>query len=245
MAILGARGIGVTQCDEPHELVTPTGAALLAEFFEEFGPMHGLVADRIGYGLGTRENKTRPNVLRAVLVECDACRVTGDVAHGAVSRHPSPATHHPLDWETDRIAVLETNLDDVGGEILGHFLETALAAGALDVFHTPVQMKKNRPGVLLTVLCAEADADKFSELILRETSAFGVRRTLAERRKLRRESTTAKTPFGQAAVKLGRLDGKVIHVSPEFESCKRLAARAKVPLKKIYEAAVKKAKIRP
>ena len=245
LAILGARGIGVTQCDEPHELVTPTGAALLAEFAEDFRPMQGLVAERIGYGLGTRENRTRPNVLRAVLGECDACRVTGDAAHGAVSRHPSPATRHPLDWETDRIAVLETNLDDVGGEILGHFLEIALAAGALDVFHTPVQMKKNRPGVLLTVLCAEADADRFSELILRETSAFGVRRTLAERCKLRREFTTVKTPFGPVTVKLGRLDGKVVHAAPEFESCKRLAARARVPLKQIYEAAVKRAKIGP
>ncbi len=83
--------------------------------------------------------------------------------------------------------MLETNLDDCTGEILGSFVETALAAGALDVFHTPIQMKKNRPGVLLTVLCAEADADKFSELMLRETTAFGVRKTIAERRKLRRE----------------------------------------------------------
>ena len=245
LAILGARGVGVTQCEEPHELVTPTGAALLAEFAEDFGPMQGLVADRIGYGLGTRENKTQPNVLRAVLGEGDAGRVAGDVAHGAVSRHPSPVTRHPLDWETNRIAVLETNLDNVGGEILGHFLETALTAGALDVFHTPIQMKKNRPSVLLTVLCAEADADKFSELILRETSAFGVRRTFAERRKLRREFTTVKTRFGRVAVKLGWLDGKVVHTTPEFESCKKLAAQAKVPLKKIYEAAIKNAKTGP
>jgi len=244
LAILGARGIGVTQCGEPHELVTPTGAALLAEFAEDFGPMQGLVAEKTGFGLGTRENRTRPNVLRAVLGRCDARRTTRDAARGADSRHPSPVTRHPLDWETDRVAVLETNLDDINSEILGHFLETALATGALDVFYTPAQMKKNRPGMLLTVLCAEADADKFSELILRETSAFGVRRTMAERRKLRREFTSVKTPFGQVTVKLGRLDGEVIHLSPEFESCKRLAAQARVPLKKIYEAAVKNAKTR-
>jgi pyridinium-3,5-bisthiocarboxylic acid mononucleotide nickel chelatase len=236
LAILGARGIGVTQCEEPHELVTPTGAALLAEFAESFAPMQGLVAEKTGFGLGTRENKTRPNVLRAVLGECDACRVTGAVA---------PITRRPLDWETDRIAVLETNLDDSSGEMLGHFLETALAAGALDVFCAPIQMKKNRPGVLLTVLCAEGDADKFSELVLRETSAFGVRRTFAERRKLRRELTTVKTRFGRVTVKLGSLDGKEVHTAPEFESCKRLAAQAKVPLKKIYEAAIKSAKTGP
>ena len=245
LAILGARGIGVTQCAEPHELVTPTGAALLAEFVESFGPMHGLVAEKTGFGLGTRDHQTRPNVLRAVLGKGDACRVTGDMAHDAVSRHPSPVTRHPLDWEMDKIAVLETNLDDVSGEILGHFVEAALAAGALDVFHTPIQMKKNRPGVLLTVLCAETDADRFSEMVLRETSAFGVRRTMAERRKLRREFTQVKTPWGEITVKIGRLNGKVVQAAPEFESCKKLAVRAKMPLKRIYEAALKAIKSGP
>ena len=230
LAILGARGIGLSQCEEPHELVTPTGAALLAEFAESFGPMQGLVAGKTGFGIGTRENKTRPNVLRAMLGKLSTI-------------NPQPKT--AWDWETDRIAVLETNLDDSSGEILGHFLETALAAGVLDVFHTPVQMKKNRPGVVLTVLCAEADADKYSELILRETSAFGVRRTFAERRKLRREFTTVKTRFGKVTVKLGRLDGKVVQTAPEFESCKKLAAQAKVPLEAIYAAAIKHVKTGP
>ena len=246
LAILGARGIGVTQCEEPHELVTPTGAALLAEFVENFGPMQSLVAEKIGFGLGTRDNQTRPNVLRAVLGKSDQRQAAGDLKEGsaAVSRHPSPVTRHPLDWETDRVTVLETNLDDINPEILGYFIETALTAGALDVFYTPVQMKKNRPGVLLTVLCAETDADKFSEMILRETSAFGIRRTVAERRKLRREFTKIKTPFGEVTVKIGRLDGKLVQAAPEFESCKKLAVRAKVPLKRIYEAALKAVKIR-
>jgi uncharacterized protein (TIGR00299 family) protein len=247
LAILGARGVGVTQCDEPHELVTPTGAALLAEFVENFGPMRGLVAEKTGYGLGTRENQTRPNVLRAVLGKSDKRQVTGGMKQGSavVSGHPSLVTRHPLDWETDRIAVLETNLDDGSGEILGHFVEAALAAGALDVFYTPIQMKKNRPGVLLTVLCAETDADKFSEIILRETSAFGVRRTMAERRKLRREFTRVKTPLGEITVKIGRLNGKVVQAAPEFESCKKLAVRAKIPLKRIYEAVFKAIKSGP
>jgi uncharacterized protein (TIGR00299 family) protein len=230
LAILGVRGIGMTQCDEPHELVTPTGAALLAEFVENFGPMQSLVAEKIGFGLGTRDNQTRPNVLRAVLGKPSTL-------------NPQPST--ALDWETDRVAVLETNLDDVSGEVLGHFVETALTAGALDVFYTPIQMKKNRPGVLLTVLCAETDADKFSELILRETSAFGVRRTMAERRKLRREFTKIKTPFGEVTLKIGRLNGKVVQAAPEFESCKKLAVRAKIPLKRIYEAVLKAIKSGP
>jgi len=230
LAILGTRGIGVTQCDEPHELITPTGAALLAEFAESFGPMENLTAEKIGFGLGTRENKSRPNVLRAVL--------------GIQSKIQSSKSKvlASLDWETDRIAVLETNLDDINSEILGAFVETALAAGALDVFHTPIQMKKNRPGVLLTVLCAETAADKFSEMILRETTAFGVRRTIAERRKLRREFAEVKTPFGKVTVKIGRLGGKVIQAAPEFESCRKLAERNKIPLKQIYDAAIKSAK---
>ncbi len=231
LAILGARGIGITQCEEPNELVTPTGAALLAEFVENFGPMSGLVAERIGFGLGTRDNQTRPNVLRAVLgaqSKAQSSKAKAADAHASV-----------MDWEIDRIAVLETNLDDISGEILGHFVETALAAGALDVFHTPIQMKKNRPGVLLTVLCAETDADKFSEMMLGETTAFGVRRTIAERRKLRREFATVKTKFGSVTVKLGKLNGKAVQAAPEFESCKKLAAQKKIPLKKIYEAATK------
>src|SRR5262249_23652091 len=112
------------------------------------------------------------------------------------------------------------------------------AAGALDVFHTPIQMKKNRPGVLLTILCATADADAFSEMLLVETSAFGVRRYATERRKLRRELTSVHPPFGQVTVKLGKLNGRVVHAAPEFESCKHVAAAANVPLRLVYEAAV-------
>ena len=227
LAILGARQIPLSQCAEPNELVTPTGAALLAELVETFGPMRGLVAEKIGYGLGTRENETRPNVLRAVLGESSG---EGRGARGEVVAH---------DWETDTIAVLETNLDDINAEILGNFMAQALAAGALDVFHTPIQMKKNRPGVLLTVLCTEADAEKFSEMLVRETSTFGLRRSTAERRKLRREFITVQTPHGPVTVKVGRLDGKVLQAAPEFESCRKLAEQAKVPLKDIYEAALR------
>lgn len=219
LEILSARSIPLTQCDEPHELVTPTGAALLAEFAESFGPLRDLAVAKIGYGLGTRDHRSRPNVLRACLCEPVAA---------------APSVH---DWETDTIAVLETNLDDVSSEVLGHFVETALAAGALDVFHTPIQMKKNRPGVLLTVLCAVPDADQFSRLLLRETSAFGVRRTTAERRKLQREFVKVATLYGEVTVKLGKLDGQVIQAAPEYESCRQLAEQAGVPLKEVFQAA--------
>jgi pyridinium-3,5-bisthiocarboxylic acid mononucleotide nickel chelatase len=219
LEILGARRIPLTQCAEPYELVTPTGAALLAEFVEQFGPMQNLAAMRIGYGLGTRDNKTRPNVLRAIL-----------------SDSSNQAAH---DWESDTITIIETNLDDVSPEILGYFTEHAFANGALDVFHMPAQMKKNRPGILLTVLCANADADKFAELILRETGSFGVRRYFAERRKLRRSSKTVRTEFGDVQVKLGMLDGQVLHVTPEFESARRVANECGVSLKQVYDSVQK------
>lgn len=226
LAILGARGIALSQCNEPHELVTPTGAALLAELVERFGPMQGLVAEKIGFGLGSRENKMRPNVLRAVLGEA---ALTGSVH----------------DWQADTVAVLETNLDDINSEILGHLIDQVLSAGALDAFYTAVQMKKNRPGVLLTILCAEGHADQFTELVLRQTTSFGVRRYMAERRKLARENIQVQTPFGAVAVKIGRLDGEIVQSSPEYESCKQLAARANVPLKEIYAAAIRGLKTEP
>jgi uncharacterized protein (TIGR00299 family) protein len=231
LAILGARGIGITQCDEPSELVTPTGAAILAEFVESFGPMANLVAEKIGFGLGTRENKTRPNVLRAVLGIQSAAR-----------NSKAAVADQDAFWESDRVAVLETNLDDCTGEILGHFVETALAAGALDVFHTPIQMKKNRPGVLLTVLCRELEADTFCELILRETTSFGVRKTIAERRKLRRDFSTVKTSLGDVTIKVGRLGKATVQAAPEFDSAKKLAAAKKLPVKQVFEAALQGAR---
>lgn len=218
LEILSGRGVPLQQCDEPQELVTPTGAALLAEFAESFGPMIGVAPVKVGYGLGTRDNKTRPNVLRAVLCETVV----------------QPQTH---DWEVDTVTVLQTNLDDINAEILGRVMKSALRQGALDIFYTPIQMKKNRPGVLLSVLCAEADADKFTELILRETSALGVRRYTSERRKLQREFRNVATPYGEVMLKVGKLDGQVVQIAPEYESCKRLADQTGVPLKTIYHAA--------
>ena len=232
LEILSARGVTIQQCEEPGELLTPTGAAILAEFAESFGPMQELTVEKIGYGLGTRQNQTRPNVVRAILGESRKRKAESGNADTSA-----------LDWESDTIAVLETNLDDINAEWLGAFVEKAFTAGALDVFHTPVQMKKNRPGVLLTVLCAANDADRFSEMILRETTAFGVRRTVAERRKLRREVVKVKTKFGEVAVKVGRLNNKRVQAAPEFESCRALAEQGGVPVREVYAAALKGLKL--
>jgi hypothetical protein len=218
LEILAARGVPVSQCQEPHELITPTGAALLAEFVEKFGLIEGLVPTRVGWGVGGRDHKTRPNLVRAVLGETQAAA--------------------PHDWETDVVSVLETNLDDASPELLGHFVERAMAAGALDVCQTPAQMKKNRPGVLLTVLCRPQETDAFAELMLRHTSAFGLRHRLAQRHKLRRQFLTVRTPYGEVTVKIGRLDGQVVQTAPEFESCRKLAEEKNVALKAVHEAAL-------
>ena len=193
LAILGARGVSVTQCDEPHELVTPTGAALLAELVENFGPMQGLVAEKIGFGLGTRTNKTRPNVLRAVLG-------TSDTQHDRQTRKPT-RTLSPDSVETDTVAVLETNLDDISsGDPREWFVERALLPRArLDLYFTrPIQMKKNRPGRVAHGFVRRRRGGQSSvKLILaRDERLRRATAHSAERRKLRREFTTVKRRFG-------------------------------------------------
>jgi uncharacterized protein (TIGR00299 family) protein len=218
LSILGEAGVALSQCDLPYELVTPTGAAFLAEFADSFGPMQGLIAEKVGYGLGGRDIPGRPNVLRAVLGKSE---VESDSIH---------------DWETDTVTLIETNLDDCRPEILGHLVGQVLERGALDVFHTPIQMKKNRPGVLLSVLCKPDDADTFRAMMLCETTAFGVRSMNMDRRKLKRSVESVVTQFGAVQIKKGFWQGKVLHAVPEYESCRVAAQKSNVPVKVVYEA---------
>ncbi len=213
------RGIPVQPSNEAFELVTPTGAALLAEFCTRFGPLPAMSLEKIGYGAGTRDLEKTPNVLRAVLGEASAAASQAE--------------------EADAIAVIETNIDDMNPQLFGDVMERLLAAGALDVFLTPVQMKKNRPGTLLTVLCERSAVDSLAELVLTHTTSFGVRVHEAQRRKLAREIVKVKTRFGEIEVKIGRLRGKIVSRSPEFESCKQAAARFNVSVKEVYNEATR------
>jgi uncharacterized protein (DUF111 family) len=145
----------------------------------------------------------------------------------------------PGGYESDRVTRLETNLDDCPPEILGAALEKLFAAGALDVWFTPIQMKKHRPATMLSVLCDEAKADALTEVIFRETTAFGLRRDTITRLKLERRFETVTTEFGEVTVKLGLKGETVVQVAPEFESCRALAERTGQPLRVIYEAAVR------
>jgi pyridinium-3,5-bisthiocarboxylic acid mononucleotide nickel chelatase len=201
-----------------RELVTPTGAAIVATLCDSFGPQPAMSVSAIGYGAGTADLEGQPNVLRIMI---------GDAPERIV-----PA-------QDQEITVIEANLDDMNPQIYGYFQEKALAAGALDVFTTSVQMKKNRPGTLLTVLCRPADAQGLMSLIFAETTTFGVRSYTAQRRVLPRESVKVKTKFGEVRVKLSRVNGRVLHAAPEYEDCRKLAKENNVPLQRVINEALR------
>jgi pyridinium-3,5-bisthiocarboxylic acid mononucleotide nickel chelatase len=201
-----------------RELVTPTGAAIVAALCDSFGPQPAMNVSVIGYGAGTADLEGQPNVLRIMI---------GEVTEKAMPGYDQ------------EITVIEANLDDMNPQIYGYFQEKALAAGALDVFTTAVQMKKNRPGTLLSVLCRPADVQGLMSLIFAETTTFGVRTYSAQRRVLPRESVKVATKFGEVRVKLSRVNGRVLHVAPEYDDCRRLAEEKKVPLQRVINEALR------
>lgn len=212
------RGLPVSASNIPAELVTPTGAALLAEFCRGVGPMPSLTIERVGYGAGSRDLEKTPNVLRAVLGHTPAA---------------SP------DAETDTVVLLETNLDDWNPQWCGELVEELGAAGALDVWVTPVQMKKQRPGVVVSVLAPPSLTDRLTELLFQHSTTFGVRSTVMHRRKLAREQIHVETPYGKIEVKVGRLAGRIVTWAPEYESCRAAARQAGVPVRRVWEAAMR------
>jgi len=196
------RGIPIRQLDVPHELTTPTGAAILAHFVTKFGLLESFAADLIGYGLGTRDLSDRPNVLRVFL--------------GHLSSVPPEST--------ETVFEIRTHLDDITGEHLAHAIDRLMTEGALDAAASPLVMKKGRPGYLLTVLAEPADAEKLAAIVLRETTAFGLRMERVERRTLRREEKIVPTPYGPVRVKLGYLGDSLVQVHPEDADCRKMAS---------------------
>jgi hypothetical protein len=201
-----------------RELVTPTGAAIVATLCDTFGPQPAMSVASIGYGAGSADLEGQPNVLRIMIGEAAEKVVPG------------------FDEE---ISVIEANLDDMNPQIYGYFQEKALAAGALDVYTTPVQMKKNRPGTLLTLLCRPQDANALMSLIFAETTTFGARAYSAQRRTLPRESVNVHTQYGDVRIKLSRVNGHIQHVAPEFEDCRKLAVEKNVPLQRVISDALR------
>lgn len=209
------KDVPLTACDEPGELTTPTAAAVLTTLAESFGAMPAMSIRSIGYGAGTRDGVTRPNLLRVFIGE---------------TTNSSP-------FDTDQIVVLETNLDDASPQAIAHCMDRLLDAGALDVFTMPIVMKKSRPGTLLTVLCEPTRREEMEAIIFAETPTFGIRRREAARTILRRRFETVQTTLGPIRVKIGESNGGQLTASPEYEDCKTIAAKHNVPLREVIAIA--------
>lgn len=213
------KGVPLAPCSIKGELTTPTGAAILATVVQEWVEQPVMTIEAIGQGAGRRDLAEQPNLLRVFV--------------GSVADRPNPA-------ERDQVWMLETNLDDVPGEVVGYCFDQLFAAGALDVFSAPVQMKKNRPGVLLSVLAPESAVTVLEAILFRETETFGVRRYPVQRHKLQREAATVETPWGTVRGKRGWREGGPAVFTPEYEDCARVARQHGVALRQVY-AAVRKA----
>ncbi len=212
------KGIPLAESSVKAELTTPTGAAIAVTVAERFGPLPAMKVQTIGYGAGDRDLDEQPNVLRLLV--------------GEIADSPQSETS-----TEDQVWVLETNLDDISGEVIGHCSELLLAAGALDVYSTAIQMKKNRPGTKLTVLCAETDVAPLEQILFRETATLGIRRWPADRHKLVRSVHHVQTTWGPLAGKLAVLEDGSEIFSPEFEACREISQQHNVPLQQVFQAA--------
>jgi len=204
------KGVPLAASSLKAELTTPTGAAILTTVVQEWVEHPLMTIEKIGHGAGRREFVEQPNLLRLFV---------------GVAESPT---------ERDRVWMLETNLDDLPAEVIGYCYDLLLAAGALDVFTTPIFMKKNRPGVLLSVLAAEANLPALEDILFRETTTFGIRRYPVTRHKLQRRACTVETPWGAVQGKLGWQDGRPPVFSPEYEDCARVARQQGIALREVY-----------
>jgi uncharacterized protein (TIGR00299 family) protein len=198
------------------ELLTPTGAAIISTVVEHYGPLPAMTVTNTGYGAGTREYENFPNVLRLMIGETQAVELATD----------------------ERLLMIETNIDDMSPQVFGYLMERALAMGALDCYFTPVQMKKNRPGVLVQILCRIEDQGAMCELLFAETTTLGVRSYEVWRRSLEREMVRVETPYGPIDVKVARIDGSRVKGMPEYEQCRAAALSAGVALRMVEAAAL-------
>ena len=201
------------------ELVTPTGAAIVNVLASRFSQFPAMKTEKTGYGAGTRNFKNSPNVLRISV---------GETAEAQESPFPM-----------EEITVLEANVDDMTPQVFGYVMEQALQNGALDAFGTPVQMKKSRPGMLLTVLCRTEDSQKLTKLVLAETTTLGVRMRKESRAALTRRHVSVNTRWGAVRMKLANLNGSISNYAPEYEDCRQIAKEQKVPLKTVMQEAIK------
>ena len=206
-------GIPIYSTEVIGELITPTGAAIIATVCDEFGGINSFQTDKIGYGAGTREYDDFPNALRLMLGENE--------------------TTTQLAIVNEQLTIIETNLDDISSEILGFVMEKAFEIGALDCWFTPIQMKKNRPATMISILCETEQKDEFAELLYTETSTLGIRINQIERECLKRQIRKVDTEFGEIEVKFAEYKGKVISTKIEFEHLKEIALKNSLSIKEL------------
>jgi hypothetical protein len=217
------KGAPVYSAGPQAELVTPTGAAIVATLAKRFESFPAMKIEKSGYGAGTRDFPGHANVLRITLGKAALETLAGEGARAT---------------QVETITVLEANLDDLNPQVFGYVMDRLLEAGALDVFGTAAQMKKNRPGTLLTVLAKPQDADQLAKIIFAETTTLGVRRREEQRQVLARRWQTVFTRFGEIRIKIANLNGTETSYAPEYEDCRRIAAEHRVPLKMVMQEAV-------
>jgi uncharacterized protein (TIGR00299 family) protein len=212
------RGAPIYSRDVPVELVTPTGAAILAATVEGYGELPSMRTELVGYGAGTHRTDF-PNVLRVMIGE------------------EAPSSLRPPEGTLTDELVLETNLDDLNPELYGYVLERLFEAGAQDAWLTPIVMKKGRPAVTVSVLCSPARQEALRHVLFRETGTLGIRGMPVQKQALEREWIEVRTPHGEVRVKIGRLEGVVVSVAPEYEDCAAIARVAGIPAREVYDDA--------
>jgi hypothetical protein len=208
-------GVPVYAGPQEAELVTPTGALLVTDYADEYGAMPAMRVGVTGYGAGSRTFEDTPNVLRVVIGDAETSASAGDVV------------------------VVEAEIDDMNPQIFGVLMDRLLAEGALDVYYTPVQMKKNRPGTLLTLVAPPEHRERLVEVVFRETTTIGVRYQTMARECLERDTVVVATPRGDIRVKVSRRNGEVLNVAPEFDDCVQIAADSGAPVKDVQAAALR------
>ncbi len=211
-------GVPLAESRVAAELTTPTGAAILTTLVSGFGPLPAMTIERIGWGAGERDLAEQPNLLRLIVGQA------------------SSSVAEPV---LESLLLLEANLDDLSGEAIGYCQERLWGAGALDVFTTPIYMKKNRPGVLLSVLCEPDSGEVLEEILFRETTTLGVRRGAVLRRKLPRRTHSVSTRWGQVAGKLVRMPNGETQFSPEFDACRAIAEAEGLPWRQVFDEAAR------
>ncbi len=230
--LLKSRNAPIYSSGIQKELVTPTGAAIISVLADEFAPFPAISVQTTGYGAGYRDIEKHANVLRLTIGEANTTTGAAPFPKGGCATKLSGCA-------VETISVLEATLDDMTPELFGSFIDQALAAGALDAYIVPVQMKKSRPGMLLSVLCRTEDRDRIAQLIFTETTTIGLRVRDEQRYVLPRRIVSVQTPWGDVRLKLATLDGTVANCAPEYEDCRRLAAQHKIPLKQVMQEAIR------